>query len=48
VGLITTLNQKANRVAMHAVRERLLQAQADAVGLPLTQVYSPSPCSNAE
>ena len=48
VGLITTLNQKAQRVAMHAVREKLLEAQAEALGLPLTKVYIPSPCTNDE
>ena len=30
VGLLTTINQDANRVAMHAVREELLEAQAAA------------------
>jgi hypothetical protein len=32
--------QTANRVAMHAVRARLLQEQADAAGLPVYQVRS--------
>jgi uncharacterized protein (TIGR00290 family) len=31
---------------MHAVRESLLEAQAEAVGLPLRKIYLPSPCSN--
>lgn len=48
VGLLTTINQVADRVAMHAVRSELLRAQADAVGLPLFSVPIPSPCSNAE
>jgi uncharacterized protein (TIGR00290 family) len=48
VGLLTTVNQVADRVAMHAVRSELLRAQADAVGLPLHIVPIPSPCSNAE
>lgn len=48
VGLLTTINQVADRVAMHAVRSELLRAQADAVGLPLFTVPIPSPCSNAE
>jgi SAM-dependent MidA family methyltransferase len=38
VGLLTTLNRSADRVAMHAVRRELLLAQADAVGLPVHQV----------
>jgi hypothetical protein len=37
VGLLTTLNGKANRVAMHAVRAQLLQQQAAATGLPVHQ-----------
>ncbi len=46
VGLLTTINEVADRVAMHAVRRTLLQAQADALGLPLIVVPIPSPCSN--
>lgn len=46
VGLVTTINADAGRVAMHAVREELLQAQADACGLPLWPVPIPSPCPN--
>ncbi len=48
VGLLTTLNQKAGRVAMHAVREQLLELQAEALGLPLYKVWIPEPCSNEE
>jgi uncharacterized protein (TIGR00290 family) len=48
VGLLTTVNQVYERVAMHAVRLSLLKAQADAVELPLWQVPIPSPCSNQE
>jgi uncharacterized protein (TIGR00290 family) len=33
---------------MHAVRSELLRAQADAVGLPLTCVQLPWPCTNAD
>lgn len=47
-GLLTTLNQAFDRVAMHAVRSSLLQAQADAANLPLHRVHLPWPCSNAE
>jgi uncharacterized protein (TIGR00290 family) len=46
--LLTTINREASRVAMHAVREELLEAQAAAAGLPLVKVPIPSPCSNAE
>ena len=45
-GLLTTINADAQRVAMHAVRVELLEAQADALGLPLWQVPIPSPCPN--
>jgi len=45
-GLLTTLNADAERVAMHAVRERLLDLQAAAAGLPLTKVRIPNPCPN--
>lgn len=48
VGLLTTVNTAYDRIAMHAVRLALLEAQAEAVGLPLWQVPIPSPCSNEE
>ncbi|HEV3144043.1 MAG TPA: ATP-binding protein [Gemmataceae bacterium] len=46
VGLLTTFNESANRVAMHAVRRELVEAQADAAGLPLWPIELPWPCSN--
>lgn len=48
VGLLTTLNEAADRVAMHAVRRELVEMQAEAVGLPLWPVFLPWPCSNTE
>jgi uncharacterized protein (TIGR00290 family) len=48
VGLVTTVNRAADRVAMHAVRTELLRRQADAAGVPLRVVEIPSPCSNDE
>jgi uncharacterized protein (TIGR00290 family) len=48
VGLLTTTNSAFERVAMHGVREALLEAQAEAVGLPLWKVPLPWPCSNAD
>jgi uncharacterized protein (TIGR00290 family) len=48
VGLLTTINEAYDRVAMHAVRVALLQAQAEAVGLSLWAVPIPSPCSNQQ
>jgi diphthamide synthase (EF-2-diphthine--ammonia ligase) len=47
VGLLTTFNQGADRVAMHAVRRSLVEAQAAATGLPLREVLLPWPCSNS-
>jgi uncharacterized protein (TIGR00290 family) len=44
--LFTTINESANRVAMHAVRETLLANQAEALNLPLYKISIPSPCSN--
>jgi uncharacterized protein (TIGR00290 family) len=45
-GLVTTINEAAQRVAMHAVRVALLDAQAAALALPVWTVPLPSPCSN--
>lgn len=47
-GLLTTTNAAFDRVAMHAVRRELLEAQADAAGLPLHVVPLPWPCSNEQ
>ena len=45
-GLLTTLNQAFDRVAMHSTRRALVEAQARAAGLPLHAVPLPWPCSN--
>lgn len=47
-GLLTTFNEAFDRVAMHAVRRELVEAQAAAVGLPLWPVDIPWPCTNEE
>jgi uncharacterized protein (TIGR00290 family) len=47
-GLFTTFNRAADRVAMHAVRRSLVQAQAERIGVPLWELELPWPCSNAE
>ena len=44
VGLVTTFNEAVERVAMHAVRRALVEAQAAATGLPLWPVQLPFPC----
>jgi uncharacterized protein (TIGR00290 family) len=46
VALVTAFNRSANRVAMHAVRRTLVEAQAERASLPLWSVELPSPCSN--
>jgi uncharacterized protein (TIGR00290 family) len=48
VGLVTTINDAFDRVAMHAVPTPLLERQAAAAGLPLWKVPLPHPCSNAD
>lgn len=48
VGLLTTFNEAFDRVAMHAVRRELVEAQAAAARLPLWPVMIPWPCSNEE
>ena len=44
--LLTTINEHAQRAAMHAVRVEVLEAQAAAIGAPLWLVPIPSPCPN--
>jgi uncharacterized protein (TIGR00290 family) len=46
VGLLSTINTAFDRVAMHGVRRTLLEAQAQAAGLPLHIVAIPHPCPN--
>jgi uncharacterized protein (TIGR00290 family) len=48
VGLMTTVNEVHQRVAIHAVRLELLQRQAAALGLPVQIIHLPSPCTNAQ
>ena len=48
IGLLTTVNSSADRVAMHGVRRSLLAAQAEAAGIRLWDVDLPWPCSNAD
>ena len=46
--LVTTVNERADRVAMHVVRRELLDAQARSVGVELRVVPIPNPCPNAD
>ncbi|HKJ82824.1 MAG TPA: hypothetical protein VJ961_02250, partial [Mariprofundaceae bacterium] len=48
VGLLSTLNARYDRVAMHATRSELLRRQATATGLPLHTLELPDPCSNEQ
>src|SRR5688572_10888619 len=48
VGLLTTFNRQADRVAMHGVRRALVEMQAQAAGVPLWSVPLPAPCCNAD
>ena len=48
VGLLTTFNREADRVAIHGVRRVLVEQQAHAAGVPLWSVPLPAPCSNQE
>lgn len=45
VGLLTTIGEGNGRIAMHGVREELLEQQAAAIGLPLHKVYLPEQVS---
>lgn len=46
VALLTTVTDPFQRVSMHGVREKLLESQAQAIGLPLHKIRIPSPCPN--
>jgi uncharacterized protein (TIGR00290 family) len=46
VGALTTVTGTFARVSIHGLREELLRAQLDAVGLPATLVQIPYPCPN--
>jgi uncharacterized protein (TIGR00290 family) len=46
VGLLTTFTSTFSRVSMHGVREEVVRAQADALGLELHSVPIPYPCPN--
>jgi uncharacterized protein (TIGR00290 family) len=48
VGLLTTVTEEYDRISMHGVRSRLLEQQAEALGLPLEKVLIPPTCVNAD
>lgn len=45
--LLTTINEQADRVAMHGVRRELIEEQAHSMGIPLWIAPLPWPCPNA-
>ncbi len=47
VGLLTTVTEGYERVAMHGIRREVLHAQAAAAGLPLIEARLPSAADNA-
>jgi uncharacterized protein (TIGR00290 family) len=47
-GLLTTMNEEFDRVAMHAVRRQMLEAQSHAAAVPLWTVGLPWPCTNEQ
>jgi uncharacterized protein (TIGR00290 family) len=48
IRLLTTVTKEYSRVSMHGVRQELLEAQAQAIGLPLEIVEIPAPCTNKD
>ena len=46
VGALTTVNRTFERVAMHGVRQQLLEMQIAAAGLKPVLVHIPHPCTN--
>jgi len=47
VGLLTTITEGYERIAMQGIRVDVLRAQADAVGLPVLEARMPQRASNA-
>jgi uncharacterized protein (TIGR00290 family) len=45
-GVVTTVNEVYDRVAMHGVRSELLDRQIAALQVPVIKVLIPSPCTN--
>lgn len=46
-GLLTTLSEEFDRISMHGVRRELLDAQAQALALPVEKVMLPTPPADA-
>ena len=48
VALITTITREYDRISMHGARRTVLEAQVNALGLPLIEAPIPSASSNAD
>lgn len=48
LGLFTVMNEKYNRVSMHATRLKMLELQAEVTELPLQTIHLPDPCTNEQ
>jgi len=48
LGLFAVMNQKYNRLSMHATRLEMLQRQAKGVDLPLQTINLPDSCTNEQ
>lgn len=48
VSLITSINEKYRRVSMHGLSEKLLEKQAESIGLPLQKIMLPESPSMEE
>lgn len=44
-GIVTALSSEFRRISMHGVREELLEAQAESLGLPLHKIFIPRDCN---
>lgn len=47
IGLMTTFTEGHARASMQGIRQDVVQAQADAAGLPLIEAWIPPDCDNA-
>ncbi len=48
IGLLTTLTQDYDRVSIHGVRRVLLEQQANALGIPLEEMFIAKGASDAD
>jgi len=47
VALVTTITRDYDRISIHGVRRSVLEAQVEAIGIPLVEVTIPTAASNA-